>query len=118
MIYLNGTPFDVEVRNLSRDYIRTKAYRVQTEDGLQHTKTLAIKRKINVTFMTLEPDDHNAILDILTSSSSEYITIKIEDEINGNLEFTAILGDVSDESVFIDGKEIWWGALSTVFEER
>ena len=117
MIYLNGTGFDVEVDIMSRSYKKKMAYDVTTEDGLRHVKVKSTKLQLDLKLLTMEQDTYTTLLNIFKSTDST-LTVKIEDGINGDLEFTAINGDIYDECEFYDDNEVYWGSFSTTLEEQ
>ena len=117
MIYLNGTAFDVEVHELSRRYRKNVAYDVTTQDGLRHVKINTVKLNLDLQFVVMEPELYSQLLQIFNTTSST-ITVKIEDEVNGDLEFTAINGDIYDECEFYDDNKVYWGSFRTTLEER
>lgn len=117
MIYLNGTAFDVEVDEISRSYRKSKAYDVQTQDGIRHVKINNVKITLDLQFIIMEPDVYANMLSIF-NTTEPYIDIIIEDEINGNLEFTAINPDIRDEVEFYDDKQVYWGSFSATLEEK
>lgn len=117
MIYFNGTAFDVEVEELSRSYKKNKAYDVQTQDGIRHVKINNVKITLDLQFIVMEQDVYREMLSIF-NTTEPYIDVIIEDEINGDLEFTAINPDVRDEVEFYDDKQVYWGSFSVTLEEK
>lgn len=117
MIYFNGVPFDVEVNELSRRYIKTKAYDVTTQDGIRHVKNNMVKLEIELQLVIMEPDVYNELLAIF-KTTEPYIEVTIEDEINGDLEITALNPDIEDECEFYDDNQVYWGSLRFTLEQK
>lgn len=117
MIYLNGAGYDVEVDVMSRTYKKTLAYDVTTEDGIRHTKVKSVKLNLDIKLLTMEQDIYTNILNIFKTTDST-LAVKIEDTVNGDIEFTAINGDVYDECEFYDDNKVYWGSFSTTLEEQ
>ena len=117
MIYLNGTGFDVEVEVLSRIYKKNFIYDVTTEDGLRHTKIKSVKLSLSLSIKTMEQDEYRNMLAIFNTTNST-IAVKLEDSVNGDLEFTAINADVSDQCEYYDDDNVYWGSFSTTLEEQ
>lgn len=117
MIYLNDVEINAEFEVLSESYDKVKKYDVMTEDGVRHVKYVTVKHDVSCRFITLYPEVLKQIKDIVTSTNS-YVQIHIPIENFEDIEYQAIVDNVSDEAVFIDDNNIWWGILQMTFYER
>lgn len=117
MIYFNDIAFDVEVEELSRNYKKSKAYDVQTQDGIRHVKINNVKLVLDLQLVIMEPTVYKSLLSIFNTTNS-YVDVRIEDSINGDLEFTSINPDVRDEVEFYDDNQVYWGSFNITLEEK
>lgn len=117
MIYFNNTPFDVEVDEISRRYEKRYAYDVTTQDGIRHVKVSNIKLSMDLQLVTMEPEIYSNLLAIF-KTKEPYVDVKIEDEVNGDLEFTALNPEPDDQCEFYDDNQVYWGSLRITLEEK
>lgn len=117
MIYFDGEAFNVEVEEIFRSYKKNKAYDVQTQDGIRHVKINNVKMILDLQLVVMEPDVYKKLLSIFNTTKS-YIDVRIEDAVNGDLEFTSINPDVRDEVEFYDDNQVYWGSFSITLEEK
>lgn len=117
MIYFNGQGFDIEVEEISRNYKKTKAYDVVTQDTLRHVKYNSVKLDMYLQFVIMEQDIYRQLLSIFNTTQPT-VTVKIEDNVNGDIEFTAINPEVEDECEFYDDNKVYWGSMKIRLEER
>lgn len=117
MIYLDDLEFDADIEVMNRNYVKTERYNVTTDDGKQHVKYVSVKQNLTIRFITLMPDVLNSIKQIICSTNS-YITLKIPDKNNGDLELECFVSEIGEETVFIDDDNIWWGLLEVTITER
>ena len=117
MIYFNNTAFDVEVDEINRVYEKRYVYDVTTQDGIRHIKVSNIKLRIDLQLVTMEPAIYANLLAIF-KTKEPYVTVKIEDEVNGDLEFTALNPEPDDQCEFYDDNQVYWGSLRIALEEK
>lgn len=117
MIYFNGTAFDVEVEELGRYFRKTVAYDVTTQDGIRHVKYNTVKMSLDLQLVIMEQEIYQQLLAIF-KTTEPYVDVKIEDSVNGDIEFTAINPEVSDECEFYDDNQVYWGSFRITLDEK